>query len=544
MKLFAHTLLTAAIVGGMLSLSGCGDKSSSSSAGGAKTASTTNLNIGNGGELETLDPQKSTDMGTFSVIRQMFIGLTATDATGKTIPDVAESWASDNDTVWTFTLRKDVKWSNGDPVTAHDFVYGLRRLTDPATASPYGGYLVDIQVQNAKEISEGKAKPDTLGVKAVDDHTLQITLKAPVPYLPDLMTLPVTFPLHQKSFEEHGDKWIDPANLVVNGGYKLKEWKINSHMILERNPQYYNNAKTSIETVTLLPIAAGAGEINRYKTGDIDITTGIPPELFQKIKQEHGDEVRTNPRLCSWYIEYNTVKPPFTDPRVRQALSMVVDRDVLTGQLLGRGEIPVYQFTPPALQGMTEIKPDWAKLDNAGRAEAAKKLLTEAGYSKEKPLKFEILYTTSETAKRLTTAIASMIETQLDMVKVDIINQEWKTSQAARYQGNFQSAFAGWCADYNEPSSFYNMFRTGNGNNVGKYSNPEYDRLLDQTLTAGQTLESRIKLYHQAEQLLQKDNPAMFLYIPVTNRLVKTNLEAASIADPLMGWQYKDWSIK
>lgn len=545
MRFSYRTLLTAAITSTMIAMAGCGDKSSTTATQktDGKTASASHLNLSNGSELETLDPQKASDAGAFTVIRQMFIGLTTSDATGKTIPSAAESWSDQDSKVWTFKLKKDLKWSNGDPMTAHDFVYALRRLTDPATASPYGGYLVDIQVTNAKAISEGKAKPDTLGVKAIDDHTLQITLDNPVPYVADLLTLPVTYPIHQKSFEQHGSKWVEPTNLVVSGAYKLKDWQVNSHLTLEKNPQYHEKDKATITTVSFLPITDTA-ELNRYKTGDIDVTTGIPPELFAKTKQEHGNEVRSDPRLCSFYIEYNTTKAPFDDARVRQALSMVVDRNVITDQILGRGELPIYQFTPPALQGMTQINPEWANLDKAGRAEAAKKLLTEAGYSATNPLKFEILYTTGETAKRLTTAIASMMEQQLGMVKVDMLNQEWKTSLDTRRQGKFQTAFAGWCADYNEPSSFYNMFRTGNGNNSGKYSNPEYDRLLDQTLAAGATSESRIKLYHQAEQLLQKDNPAIFLYVPVSNRLVKSNIEAASLSDPLVNWQVKDWVIK
>lgn len=546
MKLFYRTLLAATITGALLSFTGCGDKNASQAPTKDSQDSTTASNqitLGNGSELETLDPQKASDTGAFTVIRQMFIGLTTSDATGKTIPQVAESWEGQDNKVWTFKLRKDITWSNGDPLTAHDFVYALRRLTDPATGSPYGGYLVDIQVTNAKAISEGSAPPESLGVSALDDYTLQITLDNPVPYVADLLTLPVTYPIHQKSFEQHGDKWLDPANLVVSGAYKLKEWQINSHLTLEKNPQYYEKDKAAINTITFLPIT-GLAEINRYKTGDVDITTGIPPELFAKIKQEHGDEVHSNPRLCSFYIEYNTTKAPFNDVRVRQALAMVVDRNIITDQILGRGELPIYQFTPPALQGMTQINPEWANLDKAGRAEAAKTLLTEAGYSASHPLKFEILYSTSETAKRLTTAIASMIEQQLDMVKVEIINQEWKTSLDTRRQGKFESAFAGWCADYNEPSSFYNMFRTGNGNNSGKYSNPEYDRLLDQTLSASETTESRIQLYHQAETLLQKDAPAIFLYVPVSNRLVKRNLDATSLSDPLDNWQIKDWQLK
>lgn len=544
MKLPTNKLLATAVFGGMLALSGCGgSKESSSAAGGVPTASKNHLNVSLGAELESLDPQKASDMGAFSIIRQMLLGLTSSDATGKTIPSAAESWTSEGDKVWTFNLRKDMKWSNGDPVTAHDFVYSMRRLTNPETGSPYSGYLVDIKVVGAQEISEGKAKPDTLGVKAIDDHTLQISLKEAVPYLPDLLTLPVTYAVNQKAIEQHGDKWLDPANMVVSGAYKLKEWKLNSHLTIERNPAYYGNDNTKIDTLTFMPVQ-GANEINRYKAGELDMTTGIPPEQFEKIKQEHPNEVRADPKLCTYYIEYNMLKPPFDNPKVRQAISMVVDRDVMTKQILGRGEISTYQFAPAALQGMTEISPEWTKLDKDGRAAEAKKLLEEAGYNAANPLKFEILYSTSETAKRLTTAAVSMMQQALGNVEVSIVNQEWKTSLDTRRQGKFQSAFAGWCADYNEPSSFYNMFRTGNGNNSGRYSSKEYEALLDQTLQAGITPEQRIELYHQAEKVLQKDNPAIFVYNPVANRLVRTNIEAASLSDPLSNWQAKDWSIK
>lgn len=541
------TLLTLTVIGSMLSLAGCGgeDKASTSGATSAsKTASTTHLNIGNGTEPESLDPQKASDSSSFTIIRQMFAGLVTSDATGKTIPAFAESWEHQDETVWTFKLRQGLTWSNGEPLTAHDFVYAMRRLTDPATGSHYGNYLADAKVANAKEIGAGKAKVETLGVKAIDEHTLQITLTDPVPYLPDLLTLPVTYAVPQKAIEAHGDKWLDPANIVVSGAYKLTDWQVNSHIKLERNKAYIDDAKTKIDTVSFLPVQ-GASEINRYKAGELDITTGIPPEQFQKIKQEHGSEVHTDPKLCTFYLEYNVNSAPFNDPKVRQALAMVVDRDIITGQILGRGEISSYQFAPATINGMTEIKPEWASLDKAGRAESAKKLLAEAGYSTTNPVKFEILYSTSETGKRLTTASASMMKEQLGgMAEVSIINQEWKTSLDTRRQGKFQSALAGWCADYNEPSSFYNMFRAGNGNNTGKYNNPEFDKLLDQTMQKGLSLDARNKLYHEAERLLQKDNPAIFIYVPTYNKLVKSNIKAESLADPLSNWQVKDWSIE
>ena len=535
-------LLGGAVFATMLMLSGCGTGTQATSQA-TTTASKTHLNIGNGVEPETLDPQKASEMGAITVIRQMFMGLTTSDATGKTIPSASESWENTDQKVWTFKIKQGLVWSNGEPLTAHDFVYAMQRLTDPATASPYGEYLVDAKVKNAKEVSEGRAKPETLGVTALDDHTLQITLNEAVPYLPDLLSLPVTYAVPKSVIQKHGDKWLEPANLVVSGAYKLKEWKVNSHISLERNGSFYDNANTKIETVSFLPIQ-GASEINRYKAGELDISAGIPPDQFTKIKSEHPNEVQSHPRLCSYYIEYNMTKAPFTDPKVRQALAMMVDREVITGQILARGELSSYQFAPEVLHGMTKIAPQWASLDTKARTEEAMKLLAEAGYSKDKPLKFEILYSTSETAKRLTTAIASMIKQQSGgAVDISTINQEWKTSLDTRRQGKFDSAFAGWCADYNEPSGFYNMLRANNGNNSGKYQSNEFEQTLDEALKAP-TEEARMALYHKAEAILQKDNPAIYLYVPVLNHLKKTNIKADSLADPLSGWLVKDWSIE
>ncbi|MDO4441233.1 MAG: peptide ABC transporter substrate-binding protein [Moraxella sp.] len=538
-----HTkILSSMVLSTMLMLAGCGAEKTELK-GATTSQSKSHLTISNGSEPATLDPQKSSDTGSSNIIRQLFIGLTASDSTGKTIPSAAESWDNRDQKVWTFKIRQGLTWSNGEPLTAHDFVYALQRLTDPKTGAAYGEYLVDAKVQNAKAVSEGKVAPDALGVKALDDYTLEITLDEAVPYLPDLMLLPVTYAVPKSVIEQHGDKWLEPANLVVSGAYKLKEWTVNSHLTLERNTAYYDNANTKIETVSFLPIQ-GANEINRYKAGELDITAGIPSEQFAKIKSDHPDETKSSSNLCSFYLEYNSIKPPFTDPRVRQALAMMIDRDIITGQILARGEISSYQFAPKTLSGMTEIKPSWASQDSKAITEQAMKLLGDAGYSVTNPLKFEILYSTGEGAKRINAAIASMLKEQSGgVVDVSLINQEWKTLLDTRHSGKFNAVFAGWCADYNEPSSFYNVFRANNGNNSGKYKSAEFEQVLDQALKAVSE-EERNQLYHKAETILQKDNPAIFLYVPAKNYLIKTNIEASSLQDPLGGWLIKDWSIK
>ena len=539
-------ILGVSVLSAMLFLAGCGEeKKAAAGSDAAKTDASGKkiVRIGNGAEPESLDPHKSSDAGSFTIIRQMFLGLTATDKDGKTIPSLATEWSNVEEKVWTFKLNPDAKWSNGDPVTAHDFVYGMRRLIDPNTASPYSSYLVDAKVVGAKEIVAGTAKPDTLGVKAIDDHTLEITLIDPVPYFADLVALPVTYPVHQKTIEAHGDKWLDPANIVVNGAYKLTKHAVNDVIVLDRNEAYFDNANTDIDTIEFLPIS-GAAQVNRYKADEVDLTSSVPPEQYQKLKAELGDQVQSSPNFCHYYYGFNTKKAPTDDVKVRQALSLTIDRDIITKDIFGRGELPSYQFTPTAMQGIDKVMPVWATQDMATRAATAKQLLNEAGYNESNPLKVEILYSTSETGKTLTSATAAMWKQHIGFVDTSIINQEWKNMLSIRRQGEYQISLGGWCADYNEPSSFLNVFRSNNENNDGKYNNPQFDKLLDSTIVAGVGAEQRKDLYIQAERLLQEDVPAAYLFVSAGTYMIKPHLQADSYKDPLHNWQVKDWKLK
>lgn len=541
------TLLFASLTASCLLITACGDKAPTSDKGATKSSSVKSANkiadvvIVNGVEPESLDPQKASDLSSFSIHRQMFLGLTASDKEGKTVPAMATEWESTDDKVWVFKLRNDVKWSDGSPVTAHDFVFALQRLTDPKTASPYGTYLVDAKVVNAQAISEGKAQPSTLGVKALDDYTLEVTTTDPVPYLADLMLLPVTFATPKQAIEQHGNKWTDAANIVVNGAYKLHDWQVNGHIILKRNKSYFDDANTKINSVAFLPVTAQAA-MSRYKAGEVDFS-GVPAEMFKDLKAELPDEVVVTPTLCTSYLEYNTKKAPLDDVRVRKALSMALDRDLITKEVLGRGEESSYQLTPHYTQGMSQVLPDWAGLPMQERAKMANDLLAQAGYSQQNPAKVEILYSTSEGGKRLTSAISSLYKQYLPNAQISVINQEWKMFLDARHQGNFQISFPSWCADYNEPSTFLNLMRTGSSNNTSFYSNPEYDRLMNSTLSVGATDESRRQAYVEAERLLQKDAAIMPLFTGVSPSLIKTYLKGISPNDPLKNWYIKDWQI-
>lgn len=537
-------ILGASVLSAMLFLAGCGEeKAAAGTDAKASAAAGNTIRIGNGSEPESLDPHKTSDSSSFNVIRQMFLGLTTSDKDGKTIPSLATEWSNVEEKVWTFKLNPAAKWSNGDAITAHDFVYSLRRLVDPNTASPYSSYLVDAKVAGAKEIVAGTAKPDTLGVKAIDDHTLEITLTDPVSYFADLVALPVTYPVHQKTIETHGAKWLDPANIVVSGAYKLTKHGINDVIVLNRNEGYFDNANTKIDTIEFLPITTAA-QATRYKADELDLTSGIPPEQFKKLKAELGDQVQASTSFCNYYYGFNTKKAPTDNVKVRQALSMTIDRDIITKDVLGQGQAPAYQFTPTSMQGIDKVMPVWATQDMATRATTAKQLLNEAGFNESNPLKVEILYSTSEAGKILTSATAAMWKQHIGFIETSIINQEWKNMLNIRRQGEYQISLGGWCADYNEPSSFLNVFRSNNDNNDGKYNNPQFDKLLDATITAGVGAEQRKDLYIQAERLLQEDMPAAYMFISSGTYMIKPYLQADSYKDPLHNWQVKDWELK
>ncbi|KLT72837.1 peptide ABC transporter substrate-binding protein [Neisseria arctica] len=514
----------------------------SGSAGGASEGSQS-ITINNGAEPESLDPHKVSGVPESHLLTQLLEGLTSTDKDGNTAPGMAESWESADNQVWIFKLR-DAKWSDGSPVTAEDFVYSLRRLVDPKTGSPYASYLDDAHVLNAGDVMNGKKAPDTLGVKAVDERTLEITLSQPVPYFPDMLVHTSVKPVNKKAVEQHGDKWTSPENFVSNGPYKLKSWEVNSQIVLERNPGYYDNANTKIDRAVFLPISSPPTDVNRYKAGEVDFTyNDLPSDQFQTLKKEMGEEMKTSPLLCVYYYETNTVKPPFDDVRVRRALALALDRDTFAEKVVGRGETAAYQFTPTATQGIVPNKPEWAGWSQEQRVAEAKKLLTEAGYSEAKPLSFDLLYNTNENHKKNAVAAAALWKQTLGFVNVNLANQEWKTYLESRRSGKYQMARAGWCADYNEPSSFLNILKTGNSNNHGKYSSAEFDRLMAETLKPGISTEQRADLYRQAEAVLDKDMPNINVYHYANVRLVKPYVEGYSVKDPMDNFHLKYMSV-
>ncbi|KHS77077.1 peptide ABC transporter substrate-binding protein [Pectobacterium brasiliense] len=509
---------------------------------GVQLAEKQELVRNNGAEVSSLDPHKIEGVPESNVSRDLLEGLVISDVNGKTSPGVAESWDNKDFKVWTFHLRKDAKWSNGEPVTAQDFVYSWQRLADPKTASPYASYLQYGHLLNIDDIIAGKKSPDTLGVKAIDDHTFEVALSEAVPYFYKLPVYVAMSPVNKAAIEKFGEKWTQPQNWVGNGAYKLKDWVVNEKIVLERNPQYWDNAHTVINQVTYLPIASEVTDVNRYRSGEIDMTYNqLPIELFQKLKKEIPNEVKVDPYLCTYYYEINNQKPPFNDVRVRTALRLGLSQDILTNKVKNQGDIPAYGFVPPYIDGFKAQTPEWFTWSQEKRNAEAKKLLAEAGYTANKPLTFNLLYNSSDLHKKMAIAASSIWKQNIG-VDVKLENQEWKTFLNSRQQGTHDLARGGWCADYNEPSTFLNSMLSDSSNNKAHYKSKEFDALVAKSLQV-KTEEERAAVYQQAEALLNKDAVIVPVYYYANTRLVKPYVGGLTGKDPQDNVYVKDLYI-
>ncbi len=501
---------------------------------GVKLAKVQELVRGNGAEPASLDPQKIEGSPGSRIAKDLFEGLVSQDANGNIIPAVAESWeASPDNKVFTFKLRKDARWSNGEPVTAHDFVYGFQRAVDPKLASPYAWYMQIPGIVNADAIIDGKQAPDALGVAALDNHTFQVTLNKPIPFFVKLLAHQTTFPAPRKTIEKYGETWTKPGHMVSNGAYTLKSWVVNERIVLERNTQYWNNAKTVLDKVSYLPIESENSELSRYRAGEVEMTNGstpIPLEHFKKLQKEIPDEIRVSPQIGTYYYEFNNRRAPFSDARVRKALSYTINREAIANFVVGQGEKPTYSFTPDNVNSF--VKPDlnWENLSYDQRVDAARKLLSEAGYDKSNPLEVTMLYNTSDAHKKVAIAIAQMWKKALG-VKVTLENQEWKTFLDTRREGRFDVSRAGWIGDYNEASTMLSLLMTENGNNYARWSNTEYDNLLNKAMTVADESQ-RAELYQLAEQLIAEEMPVAPVYQYVTGRLVKSYVGGYPMNNP------------
>lgn len=478
------------------------------------------LRRGNGAEPETLDPHRAQSVTSSNILRDLYEGLVGEAPDGRLVPGAAERWEISNDNkTYIFHLRKNARWSNGEPVTAEDFAYGLRRCVDPATGSPYAEILAPIA--NAKAIISGEKPPSSLGVKALDAHTLQISLKAPTPYFLGLLTHSSAYPAHRVSIEKHGDAFTQPAKHVSNGAYVLSEWVVASHITVEKNPRYWDAGNTGVDVVRYLPIDNADSEFKRYLAGELEMTGTIPISRLDWAQENLQQDYRTHPSLAVYYYGLNTTRPPFKDaPELRRALSLAVDRRIITEKVTRGGELPAYSWVPPGVSNYTPQKADYAQWPREKQIAKARKLYAQAGYSADNPLRVTLRYNTSEGHKKIATAIASMWKTNLG-AEVTLINEEWKVFLAnVRTRKITQVYRAGWVGDYNDANTFLELMHSRFGLNGTGYNNPDYDALVD---AAALQLDPnrRQELMQQAEAIFLTDQPAIPLYHYVGKRLVK-----------------------
>ena len=436
----------------------------------------------NGTEPGTLDPHRAEGVPASNVLRDLFEGLVMEDPSGAYISGAAESWSLSEDAkTYVFKMRENGKWSNGDVVTAEDFVYGLRRSVDPATLSNYSSMLYPIK--NARDIVLGKRSSETLGVRANGPTTLIIELEEPTPYFLSLLTHSTTYATHRPSVEKFGARFTRPGNLVGNGAFKLEEWRVQSHIKLVRNTEYWDNKNTTLEEVYYYPIDDVNSSFKRYRAQELDFTETVLAEQLPWIRQCLPGDLKISPYFGSYYYGFNNTQPPFKNkPKLRTALSMAVDRNVITDIILGAGQIPAYSLVP-SVKTFKAVPANWSQWTQGRRNQEAQRLYSEAGFSKEKPLEVEILYNTSDNHKRIALAIAAMWKQTLG-VKTTLRNQEWKVFlETRRLKQGTQVYRAGWIGDYDDPYTFSQLLHSENEMNHPGYSSEEYDELIDRKST-------------------------------------------------------------
>jgi oligopeptide transport system substrate-binding protein len=453
----------------------------------------------NGAEPESLDPSIITGQPEIRAVLCLFEGLTAHDPKAQIVPGVAKSWEiSPDGKRYLFQLRSDARWSNGDPVTAFDFVRSWERTLSPSLASEYAYQL--FYVKNAEDFNSGKLKDfSKVGVRALDALQLEVQLTNPTPFFLHLCAFVTLMPVHLKSIEEHGDQWIKPGILVSNGAFKLEEWRINDRIRLRANPHYWDSSNVSLKTVDILPTVQANTAFNLYYTGAADLILDkglIPSMLLDSLRTRPG--FHTSSYLGNYFYRFNVNRKPFNDARVRKAFVQAINKQRIVTKVIKGGEQIADSLVPPGIPGY--IPPKGLAYDPA----AGRKLLAEAGYPNGKGFPaVSLLYNKSEQHEAIATEVQDMLQTELG-IKVQLTQQEWKVYLNSMGSLDYDFCRGSWIGDYNDPNTFLDMFVTGGGNNRTGWSNAEYDRLIKK---AAEELnpEKRAEIFQKAERILCTD---------------------------------------
>ena len=511
-----------------VSVAACGSSSSTNDTSAADSSTTTeaadttasadgfNLAVCLASEPMTIDPALNSSVDGAIMTSHMFEGLMKWVDNGngeaELAPGQAESYektVNDDGTVtYALKLRDGIKWSDGKDVTAGDFEYSWKRLADPATAADYC-YMVDM-VQGYDAIADGSADKDTLGIKAVDDKNLEITLSYDCPYFEEIMAFPATFPVRQDIVEGNEEWTYSPETYIGNGEYKMVEWSHNAYILTEKNENYYDYANLGPDTIKYTLLDDNNAMLAAFNSGELNFIMNFPTDEMANYLA--SGQITVAPYIGTYYVCFNTEDEVFSNPLVRQAFSLVIDRNYIVENVSQSGEVPATGYVPSGVYDVDGANGDDFRTvggeyysvsadDYQANCDKARELLAEAGYPNGEGFPaVEYMYNTDDRHKAIAEALQNMWQTELG-VTVNLSNQDWNVFLKSRKDGDFQIARNGWIADYNDPCSFLDMWYTGGGNNDAQYSNPEYDALIDAAKATSDQTE-RMAAFHKAEDIL------------------------------------------
>jgi oligopeptide transport system substrate-binding protein len=483
------------------------------------------LHLGNLSEPTDLDPQIISSIQDFNTVMGLFEGLTQYDSRDlHPAPGVAERWESTADAMtWTFHLRPDARWSNGDPVTAQDFVFAYRRMLSPKLSAEYAYMLFSLK--NGEAYYQGKLTDFAeVGAKAADEHTLVLTLWHPIPYFPHLVSHSSWYPLHRATiekfgqFDDRGTAWTRPGNMVGNGPFVLAEWTPHQVIRMTKSPTYWDRAAVKLNEVDIYPIENETTEEAAFRAGQLHLTAQVPIEKIDDYKKANNGLLHQTTALSTYYYRFNVTKRPLDDPRVRRALSMAIDRQQIVDRVVKGGQLPAGHLTPPDTAGFN------ARANVHTDISTAQKLLAEAGFPGGKGFpKLELLYNTTEGHRKIAEAVQQMWRRNLG-IEITLFNQEARVWNDTMRQMNYQIARYAWGGDYLDPSTFLDTMTTGNGNNQTGWSNAEYDRLID---LARQTADNakRYEYFQRCEEILVQESPLAYVYFYMRNNLQRPEVK-------------------
>ncbi len=484
-------------------------------------AQRTELHRGNVAEPDTLDPHKMTTTWENVIGRDLFTSLTALNSMGEVIPGSAETWEmSEDGLTYTYHLRDNLKWSDGQPITAGDFVAGLRRLLDPATTANAANQFY--MIKNAEAVNIGALPPEELAVTAPDEKTVIVVLRHPMPTLNRMLGTPPSSPLPRHVYEQHGDKWIKAENIVSNGAYKLASWRAHDRIHTTKNEHFFETETVALTDIYYYPTDDYEAALRRFRAGELDMNGEFPVQQIEFLRENFPEETHISPNLSVSFLVLNNKTEPFNDPNIRRAISLAINRSLITEKVMQLGEQPAYRLTPLAVSDYHAPELDYKDTPQSQRVAEAKQLLIDAGYGPANPLTFQLRIRSTANGKR--TALLLRDFWMKIGAKVDVLSTELKVHYNDLAERNFVIADAGWQA-FDDPEYFLYLLRTDTDEqNYGQYSNPAYDAKIHEAMEIADKTE-RYRLLAEAEEIAMNEHGLIPIYFYVNRFLVGTHVK-------------------